>query len=67
MNITHSVLRGQPLLPTLMMSDDTHLIQMSGSVVSGGSLVEDLGRARDERVGGKKHSHLSFVSVLMQK
>lgn len=37
------------------------------SGVSGGSLVEYLGRERGERVGGRSQTHLSLVSALMQK
>lgn len=29
--------------------------------------MEDLGRERGERVGGERQTHLSLVSVLMQK
>lgn len=36
-------------------------------MASGGSLVEDLGREKGERVGGERQTHLSLVSALMHK
>lgn len=35
--------------------------------MSGGCLVEDLGRVRGEREGGERQAHLSLESVLMRK